>query len=175
MVSVRCKSAVQTKLDKLGLHYGRVDLGELEFQEDITPEQHGRLQEELQQLGMELLDYHKGNLIEQIRAAIFELVNRAEGLPKVKNSDYISQQLNRDYAGLATLFSEATGVTIEHSIIRHRIERVKEFLLYDELNLTEIARKLGYSSVAHLSGQFKRETGLTPTFFKQIKHKRRHL
>ena len=124
---------------------------------------------------MELLDHHKGCLIAKIQTVILKMVHQTDTLPKTKNSDYISQQLNRDYTYLASLFSEATGVTIERSIIRHKIERVKELLLYDELNLTEIADKLNYSSVSHLSGQFKRETGLTPSFFKQLKHKRRHL
>lgn len=175
MVTVRCKMQVQDKLDKLGLHYGQVDLGEVEFKHDISPEQHEQLQQELQQLGVELLDHSKGAVIEQIQASILQLVLHADTLPKIKNSEYLSQQLKLDYPSLATLFSEATGVTIERSIIRHKIERVKELLLYDELNLTEIARKLNYSSVAHLSGQFKKETGLTPTFFKQLKNKRRHL
>lgn len=175
MVSVRCKMDVQAKLDKLGLHYGQVDLGELEFKQDITPEQHDQLQVELLHLGVELLDQSKGQLIEQIQAVIVQMVHHADTLPKMKNSDFISQQVKRDYTYLATLFSEATGVTVERSIIRHKIERVKELLLYDELNLTEIADKLNYSSVAHLSGQFKKETGLTPSFFKQLKHKKTQL
>ena len=173
MVSVRCKLDVQAKLDKLGLLYGQVDLGEVEFKQDITPEQHAQLQRELEALGVELLDQVNGRLIEQVQALIIQLVHHADTLPKMKNSDYISQQLKREYTPVAALFSEATGVTIERSIIRHRIERVKELLLYDELSLTEIADKLNYSSVAHLSGQFKKETGLTPTFFKQLKHKKR--
>ena len=173
MVSVRCKVNVQAKLDKLGLHYGQVDLGEVEFKQDITPEQHTQLQQELQELGVELLASGHGELIEQVQTIIVQLVHHADTLPKMKNSDYISQQLKREYGPVATLFSEATGVTIERSIIRHKIERVKELLLYDELNLTEIADKLNYSSVAHLSAQFKKETGLTPTFFKQLKHKKK--
>ena len=173
MVSVRCKLDVQAKLDKLGLHYGQVDLGEVEFKQDITPEEHAQLQLELQELGVELLDHGPSELIEQVQALILGLVHHADTLPKMKNSDYISQELKREYGPVATLFSEATGVTIERSIIRHKMERVKELLLYDELNLTEIADKLNYSSVAHLSGQFKRETGLTPTFFKQLKRKKK--
>ncbi|AMR26235.1 AraC family transcriptional regulator [Hymenobacter psoromatis] len=175
MVSVRCKMAVQDKLDKLGLHYGTVDLGEIIFKQNITPQQHARLQEELQELDVELLDQHQGKIIGQIKAVIMKMVHHADSLPKMKNSEYLSQQLKRDYTYLANLFSEATGVTIEQSIINHKIERVKELLLYDELNLTEIAHKLNYCSVAHLSGQFKKTTGLTPTFFKQLKHKMRHL
>jgi AraC-like DNA-binding protein len=175
MVSVRCKTAVQTKLDKLGLHYGTVNLGEVEFKETITPQQQEQLQQELLSLGLEVLDQHKGTLLEQIKAVIIDMVHHADTLPKMKNSEYISQQLKRDYAYLSKLFSEATGSTIEHSIIMHRVERIKELLVYDELTLSQIADKLNYSSVAHLSGQFKKETGLTPTFFKQLKHKRRHL
>jgi AraC-like DNA-binding protein len=175
MVSVRCKADVQAKLDKLGLHYGTVNLGEVEFKGTITPQQQEQLKEELMHLGMEILDQHKGTLIDQIKGVIIDMVHHAASLPKIKNSDYISQQLKRDYTYLAKLFSEATGSTIEHSIIMHRVERVKELLLYDELTLSQIADKLNYSSVAHLSGQFKKETGLTPTFFKQLKHKRRHL
>jgi AraC-like DNA-binding protein len=175
MVSVRCRMAVQEKLDKLGLLHGQVDLGEVEFKENITPQQHAQLQQELQCLGVELLDQQNSKLIEQIKIAIMKLVLHADILPKVKNSEYISQQLKRDYTYLASLFSEATGVTIEHSIIAHKIERVKELLLYDEMTLTEIAHKLNYSSVAHLSGQFKKVTGLTPSYFKQLKHKKRHL
>jgi AraC-like DNA-binding protein len=175
MVSVRCRLAVQDKLDKLGLHYGQVNLGEVEFKGSITPQQHAQLQQELQCLGVELLDQQHGKLIEQIKSVIEKLVHQADTLPKVKNSEYISQQLKRDYTYLATLFSEATGVTIEHSIIAHKIERVKELLLYDEMTLTEIAHKLNYSSISHLSGQFKKETGLTPSYYKQLKHKKRHL
>lgn len=175
MVSVRCKVDVQAKLDKLGLHYGQVDLGLVEFKQHITPEEHAQLQRELKELGVELLDQGKGELIEQVQAIIVQLVHHADALPKMKNSDYISQQLNRDYTQLSALFSEATGVTIERSIIRHKMERVKELLLYNELNLSEIAAKMNYSSVAHLSGQFKKETGLTPTFFKQLKHKKKTL
>ncbi|MDJ0365813.1 AraC family transcriptional regulator [Hymenobacter sp. H14-R3] len=178
MVSVRCKKAVQDKLDKLdklGLHYGTVDLGEVVFKQSITPQQHDQLKVELQELGVELLDQHQGKVIEQVKKVIEKMVYHADSLPKIKNSEYISQQLKRDYTYLATLFSEATGVTIEQSIINHKIERVKELLLYDELTLTEIAYKLNYCSVAHLSGQFKKTTGLTPTFFKQMKHKMRHL
>ena len=175
MVSVRCRVAVQDKLDKLGLHYGLVNLGEVEFKESITPEQHAQLQQELQHLGMELLGQQNGRLIERIKAAIEKLVHHADTLPKVKNSEYISQQVKREYTFLATLFSKATGVTIEHSIITHKIERAKELLLYDEMTLTEIANKLNYSSVSHLSGQFKKTTGLTPSYFKQLKHKKRHL
>ena len=173
LVSVRCKVAVQAKLDKLGLHYGQVNLGEVEFKQDIAPEQRDHLQRELQNLDVELLDQVNGQLIEQVQALIIQTVHHADTLPKMKNSDYISQQLKREYTPVAALFAEATGVTIERSTIRHKMERVKELLLYNELNLTEIAEKLNYSSVAHLSSQFKKETGLMPTFFEQLRPRKR--
>ena len=164
---------VKSELDKLGLHYGVVDLGEVEVKEKITDAQREQLKIALLKSGLELMDDQRSMLIEKIRNVIVEMVHYADELPKIKNSDYISEKLNYDYTYLANLFSEATGITIEHYIIAHKIERVKELLLYDELNLTEISYKLNYSSVAHLSSQFRKVTGLTPTFFKQLKHKKR--
>ena len=164
---------VKSELDKLGLHYGTVELGEVEVKENITPEQLEQLKIVLLKSGLELMDDKKSILIEKIKTIIVEMVHYADELPKTNNSDYISEKLNHDYTYLANLFSEATGITIEHFIIIHKIERVKELLLYDELNLTEISYKLNYSSVAHLSNQFKKVTGLTPTFFKQLRDKRR--
>jgi len=164
---------VKSELDKLGLHYGTVELGEVEVKENITPEQLEQLKIVLLKSGLELMDDKKAILIEKIKTIIVEMVHYADELPKTNNSDYISEKLNHDYTYLANLFSEATGITIEHFIIIHKIERVKELLLYDELNLTEISYKLNYSSVAHLSNQFKKVTGLTPTFFKQLRDKRR--
>jgi len=172
MVSIRCKMMVKAELDKLGLHYGVVDLGEVEIKENITAEQHQQLNIALSKSGLELMDDRKALLIEKIKNVIIEMVHYADEMPKIKNSDYISEKLNQDYTYLAKLFSEATGITIEHFIIIHKIERIKELLLYDELNISEISYKLNYSSVAHLSNQFKKITGLTPTFFKQLKHKR---
>jgi len=172
MVSMRCKMAVKAELDKLGLHYTKVELGEVEIMEDITEEQQNQLKLGLLQSGLELMDDHRSILIERIKNTIVEMVHCNEELPKINFSDYLSEKLKHDYTYLANLFSEVTGVTIEHYIIAHKIERVKEFLLYDELNLTEIAYKLNYSSVAHLSNQFKKVTGLTPTFFKHLKNKR---
>ena len=119
------------------------------------------------------MDDKKAVLIEKIKNAVVMMVHHTDELPKMKNSVYISQTLQYDYTYLANFFSEATGITIEHYIIAHKIERVKELLLYDELNLTQIANKLNYSSVSHLSNQFKKTTGLTPSFYKQFKHRRR--
>ncbi|HLF63142.1 MAG TPA: AraC family transcriptional regulator [Saprospiraceae bacterium] len=173
MVSLRCKMLVKSELDKLGLHYGVVDLGEVDVKEHITDDQRDLLKKALLKSGLELMDDHRAVLIEKIRNIIVEMVHYSDEVPKTKNSDYISEKLKYDYTYLANLFSEATGITIEHYIIAHKIERVKELLLYDELNLTEISYKLNYSSVAHLSSQFKKVTGLTPTFFKRLKRKKR--
>jgi len=164
---------VQQKLNKLGLHYCTVDLGEVDVKENITSKQREQLRILLLKAGLELMDDKKAVLIERIKNVIIEMVHYSEEVPKVKNSDFISAKLNHDYTYLANLFSEATGITIEQYIIAHKIERVKEFLLYDELNLTEISYKLNYSSVAHLSHQFKKVTGLTPTFYKHLKNKKR--
>lgn len=173
MVSIRCKMLVKSELDKLGLHYKVVELGEVEIAENITAEQKDQLKTALLQSGLELMDDKKSMLIEKIKNTIVELVHYEEELPKTKNSDYLSTKLNHNYTYLANLFSEATGTTIEHYIIIHKIERAKELIIYNELTLTEIAWKLNYSSVAHLSNQFKKITGLTPSYFKQLKNKRR--
>lgn len=164
---------VKMELDKLGLHYGIIDLGEVEIVENISNEQRKILKNGLYNSGLELMDDKKAMLIERIKRVIIEMVHYSEEQPKIKNSVYISQKLNHDYTYLANLFSEVTGITIEHFIIAHKIERVKELLIYDELNLTQISYLLNYSSVAHLSNQFKKVTGLTPSFFKQLKQKKR--
>jgi AraC-like DNA-binding protein len=164
---------VKSELDKLGLLYGMIDLGEVDIKENITAKQRDDLKYGLLKSGLELMDDKKAMLIEKIKNVIVDMVHYADELPKTKNSDYISEKLNHDYTYLANLFSEATGTTIEHFIIAHKIEKVKELIIYDELNLTEIAWKLHYSSVAHLSNQFKKITGLTPSFFKSLKQKKR--
>lgn len=173
MVSLRCKTLVKSELDKLGLHYKVVELGEVEIEEDITDKQKDQLQTALFQSGLELMDDKKAMLIEKIKNVIVEMVHYENEVPKIKNSNYIGSKLNHNYTYLANLFAEATGTTIEHYIIIHKIERAKELIIYDELTLTEIAWKLNYSSVSHLSNQFKKITGLTPTYFKQLKNKRR--
>lgn len=172
MVSIRCKMLVKSELNKLGLHHKVVDLGEVEIEEIITDEQKEKLKTALLQSGLELMDDKKSMLIEKIKNVIVEMVHYKDEFPKTKNSDYISKKLDHNYTYLANLFSEATGTTIEHYIIIHKIERAKELIIYDELTLTEIAWKLNYSSVAHLSNQFKKITGLTPSYFKQLKNKR---
>lgn len=169
MVSLRCKLVVKSALENLGLYYGAVELGEVHLRETITDEQRSQLREILAKSGLELMDNKKSMLIEKIKNTIVEIVHYSDEVPQVNFSNFLAEKLNYDYTYLADLFSHATGITIEHYIIAHKIERVKELLLYDELNLTEISYKLNYSSVAHLSQQFKKVTGLTPTYFKKLK------
>jgi AraC-like DNA-binding protein len=173
MVSIRCKMVVKSELDKLGLQYTRVELGEVDLRGQITPEQNEQLKIALAKSGLELMEDKKAVLIEKIKNVIVEMVHYADEPPKTNFSEYLSEKLNYDYTYMSNIFSEVTGTTIEHYIIAHKIERVKELLLYDELSLSEISYRLNYSSVAHLSNQFKKITGLTPTFFRQLKHKRR--
>ncbi|MDP4200538.1 MAG: AraC family transcriptional regulator [Bacteroidota bacterium] len=172
MVSIRCKLMVKAELERLGLHHTIVELGEVEISDIITQPQRVDLALALKRSGLELMDDKKAILIERIKNVIIESIHYADEALKVNFSEHLTQKLNYDYTYLANLFSEVEGTTIEHFIIKHKIERVKELLVYDELSLTEIAYKLHYSSVAHLSNQFKKVTGLTPTFFKKIKHKR---
>ena len=174
MVSLRCKMLVKEELKKLGLHYVFVDLGVVEILEDITKEQREQLEINLLKSGLELMDDRKSILIEKIKTLIIEMIHYSEQEPKVNYSEYISEKLNYDYTYLSNIFSEVKGITIQQFIIINKIERVKELLLYDELNLTEISYRLNYSSVAHLSNQFKKVTGLSPAFFKKLKRKRRN-
>lgn len=164
---------VKTELEKLGLHYISVGLGEVDVMEDITAAQREIIKTALLKSGLEVLDDKKAILIERIKGVIIEMIHYTDELPKTNFSDYLSEKLQYDYTYLANLFSETEATTIEHFIILHKIERVKELIIYDELNLTEISRKLHYSSVAHLSHQFKKITGLTPSFFKSLKNKKR--
>lgn len=172
MVSLRCKMVVKEELNKLGLHYVNVDLGTIEVLEDITDSQKERLRENLIKSGLELLDDKRKIIIEKIKSVIIEMIHYSDELPKVNFSDYISEKLGYDYTYLANTFSEVKGITIQQFIIIHKIERIKELLLYDELNLTEISYLLNYSSVSHLSNQFKKITGLTPSYYKKLKKKR---
>ena len=165
--------AVKDALRELGLHFILVDLGEVEIMENISLEQREQLNHALDASGLELMDDKRAVLIEKIKNAIIEMVHHNDELIKVNFSDYLSEKLNHDYTYLANLFSEVQGTTIEQFIISHKIERIKELIIYDELNITEIAWKMNYSSVAHLSNQFKKVTGLSPSHFKQLKEKRR--
>ncbi len=173
MVSNRCKMAVKDELRNLGLHFIVVDLGEVEIMENISMEQREILKANLLNSGLELMDDKKAMLIEKIKTVIIEMVHHSNEIIKVNFSDYLSEKMNHDYTYLSNLFSEVQGTTIEQFIISHKTERIKELIIYGELNITEIAWKMGYSSVAHLSSQFKKVTGLSPSHFKQMKNKRR--
>jgi AraC-like DNA-binding protein len=173
MVSNRCKMAVKEELKKLGLHFIVVDLGEVEIMETISMSQREQLKIGLIDSGLELMDDKRAMLIEKIKNVIIELVHHTEENIKINFSDFLREKLNHDYTYMSNLFSEVQGTTIEQFIISHKTERIKELIIYGELNITEIAWKMGYSSVAHLSSQFKKVTGLSPTHFKQLKDKRR--
>lgn len=175
MVCLRCKMVVKEELSKLGYHCISVELGEAEVIEKISVEHHEQLRIGLLKSGLELMDDKKSILIQKIKNVIIELVHYSEEPLAVNFSEYLSQKLNYDYTYLANLFSEVQGTTIEKFLIAHKIERVKELLVYNEFNLTEIAYRMHYSSVAHLSAQFKKVTGLTPSHFKQLKNKRRSM
>ena len=172
MVCIRCKMVVKSELEKLGVQKVRIELGEAEIFEDISTEQLDQLNINLKKVELELMDDKKSILVEKIKMIIIELVHYTDEQIKVNLSDYLSEKLNYNYTYLANLFSEVKGTTIEKFYLHHKIERVKELLVYNELNLSEIAYKLNYSSVAHLSNQFKKITGLTPSHFKNLKQKR---
>ena len=173
MVSLRCKMMVKQELAKLGLHYVSVDLGMVDVLENISVEQREKLKVSLKKSGLELLDDKKSILIEKIKSIIVEMIHYSDELPKVNYSDFISEKLNYDYTYLSNIFSEVKGITIQQYIIANKIEKVKELLLYDELTLTEISYRLHYSSVAHLSNQFKKVTGLSPSYYKKLGQKRK--
>lgn len=173
MVSIRCKMVVKSELDKLGLHYNAVELGEVDVKDKVSKEQLDQLSIALKLTGLELMDDNKKILVEKIKTLIIELIHYSDEQIKINLSDYLSQKLNHNYTYLSNLFSEVKGTTIEQFYLANKIEKVKELLVYDELNLTEIAWKLHYSSVSHLSNQFKKMTGLTPSHFKNLKHKKR--
>lgn len=172
MVSLRCKMIVKEELENLGFHAINIDLGLVEIHDNITKTQRNQLKTNLNQFGLELMDDKKSILIDKIKSVIIEMIHYSEELPKTNYSDYISDKMHYDYTYLSNIFSLVKGVTIQHFIIIHKIEKVKELILYDQLNLSEISYKLHYSSVAHLSNQFKKITGLSPSFFKKMSEKR---
>lgn len=176
MVSLRCKLIVKQELEKLGLHCANIDLGSVEIKDNIDVEQLKELKRNLAIVGLEVMDDMKSIIIEKIKNVIIETVHYSDETLKVNYSNYISEKLGYDYTYLSNLFSEVKGITIQHYIIINKIERAKELILYDELNLTEISYKLNFSSVAHLSNQFKKVTGHTPTFYKNLaKSKRKRI
>ncbi len=164
---------VREELKKLGLHYVDVKIGEANIIEDVSPDQLDKLDLALKKSGLELMDNRKSVIVEKTKNAIIELVHYSDEQIRVNLSDFLSEKLNYDYTYLANLFSEVKGTTIENFYLSHKIEKVKEMIVYDELSLTEIAWKMHYSSVAHLSNQFKKMTGLTPSYFKKLGNKRR--
>ncbi len=165
--------AVKEELKKLGLHFVVVDLGEIDIMEELTVAQREELKTALQITGLELMDDKKSILIERIKNVITEMIYFSDGDPKLNYSKNLSEKLGYDYTYLSNTFSEVKGITIQQYIIVLKIERVKELLLYDELSLTQISFNMHYSSVAHLSNQFKKVTGLSPSHFKQLKENRR--
>ncbi|TVP53178.1 MAG: AraC family transcriptional regulator [Mongoliibacter sp.] len=169
MVSIRCKLIVQQELDKLGIDYLYIDLGAVETVEPISAQKLNDFKENLKQVGLEILEDKKSILIDKIKNVVIQMIHHDEEVPKMNFSDFISEKLGYDYTYLSNIFSDVKGITIQQFIIMHKIEKVKELILYDELNLTEISYKMHYSSVSHLSNQFKKITGLTPTFFKKMK------
>jgi AraC-like DNA-binding protein len=172
MVSQRCKLMVKSELDKLGIKHFAPELGTVEVLEEIGDDLRLRLASGLLESGLELLDDKKAILIEKVKNAIVEMVHHSDEFPLSKYSSHLSERLGYDYTYLSNVFTAVKGITIQQYIILNRIERVKELMLYDEMNLTEISRKLHYSSVAHLSNQFKKITGMTPSFYRHLKEKR---
>ena len=174
MVSARCKIVVKEELKKMDIHYVMVELGEVEIMENLSGAEREALKLSLLHSGLELMDDKKSMLIEKIKHIVIDVVHQSDEHVKVKFSEYLSNKLQHDYTYLSNLFSGVQGTTIEHFMIAHKIEKVKELLVYNELSLTEIAFAMNYSSVAHLSTQFKKVTGLTPSHFKKLKDKRRN-
>jgi YesN/AraC family two-component response regulator len=172
MMSNRCKAVVKEELKKLGLHFVIVDLGEVDIMETLSTEQCDELKTALLHYGLELMDDKKAVLIEKIKTSVIEMVYGSDELIKTNFSTFLSTKIGQDYNFMANLFSEVQGTTIEQYVIGHKIERIKELMIYGELNITEIAWKMNYSSVAHLSNQFKKATGLSPSHFKQLRTKR---
>lgn len=173
MVCNRCITAVRNEFEQLGYTIIKIQLGEVEIAETVTDSQNALIEKALTKLGFELIDDKKNRIIEQIKTIIIQLVHHQDGALKLNLSDLLSKELHHDYNYLSNLFSEVESITIEKYFIAQKIERVKELLVYDELSLSEIANKLNYSSVAYLSNQFKKVTGLTPSHFKQVKSNKR--
>ena len=172
MVSARCKMAVKEALQSMGVHFVFVELGVVETMDDLTAEERRQLKETLLQSGLELMDDKKSELVQKVKNLILDMIYQSEEERKMSFTGYLSKHTGHDYPYLASLFLEAQGTTIQQFIILHKVERIKELIMYSEMSITEITWKMNYSSVAHLSNQFKKVTGLTPTHFKQLKDKR---
>src|SRR5574344_994093 len=168
MVCNRCISAVKSELEKLQIEYVSLILGEVELTSTLSNEKKEKLRDALSAAGFALIDDKRSRLIEQVKSIIIELVHYKSDKLKVNLSDYLANKLHLDYHYISDLFSEVTGYTIEKYFIAQKVERIKELLVYDELTLSEIAEQMNYSSVAHLSAQFKKVTGLTPTYYKKV-------
>lgn len=168
MVCNRCILVVRQEFEKEGIAPVEVAMGEVKLAEPLTSEQTDQLRSRLQDLGFEILDDKSKRLIEKIKAVIIEKVQSGEMEEHVNLGVFLPAKLNKEYTQLSRLFSEVEGMTLEHFFILQKIEKAKEWLVYDELTLSEISYKLGYSSVAHLSAQFKKVAGLTPSAFKKI-------
>lgn len=173
MVCNRCKMAVDTTITAAGYHINSLELGEADIKEDLNKHQIDELNNKLRHLGFDIIDDRKSRLVEKIKNVIIQLVHHSEDHLSVNLSFLLIDQLHYDYNYLSNLFSEVEGSTIEKYFINQKIEKVKELLTYDELTLSEIAVKMGYSSSAYLSSQFKKVTGLTPGHFKKIKEQKR--
>lgn len=173
MVCSRCKIMVNDLFSKTGLVPVSVELGEVEVNETPTQQQLQSLERSLEGLGFEIIDDRKSRLIEQIKNTVITIIHHHEHFPKTNFSEFIAEKVNYDYNYLSNLFSEVEGTTIEKYLIAQRIEKVKELLMYDELSLAQIAHQLGYSSAAYLSNQFKKQTGLSPSFYKSLKENKR--
>ena len=173
MVCSRCKMVVKSELEKFGLHTISVDLGEVEIVETITDDTKNELAVHLKLFGFEIIDDKKSRIIDKIKTLIIDLVHNKNNEINTNLSDYLVSHIMQDYNTLSNLFSEVENTTIEKFFISQKIEKVKELLIYDEMNLSEIAFMLNYSSVAYLSNQFKKVTGFSPTYFKQLKVKKR--
>ncbi|SNS21203.1 AraC-type DNA-binding protein [Belliella buryatensis] len=173
MVSLRCKLMVKSELEKLNIKYKSVELGEVMLFKNLSKTKKEKLKKGLHRSGLELMDDKNSMLIEKIINIIVEMVHYSDDVPKVNFSVFLSEKMGQDYHKLAGIFSKTKGMTIEQFIINHKVERIKELIIYDELNFTEISHIMHYNSISHLSRQFKQVTGLTPSFFKSMSHRQR--
>lgn len=173
MVCNRCILVVKSELEKLGLNYLSVELGEVTFQKEISKEEKTEISKQLEALGFEILDDANSKTIEKIKSILIDLIQNKNNDINITISDYLKEKLHQDYNKLSNLFSEVEGISIEKYLINLKVEKVKELIVYNELTLSEIANLLHYSSSAHLSNQFKKVTGFSPSYFKKMKGSKR--